>query len=48
MHIEWILIHLLCLTSALISGQEENLKVFDWQPQQVHIAFGGESINKFH
>lgn len=52
MHIEWIVIHslLLFVASALASdevGKEEEqdaLKVFDWQPQQVHIAFGGELI----
>lgn len=49
MHIEWIVIHLLlCTGSALASDEEgkeeeqEDLKVFDWQPQQVHIAFGGK------
>lgn len=49
MQIEWILIHLLCITAgALSSSQEEPFKVFDWQPQQVHIAFGGKTTDKFN
>lgn len=48
MHVEWIVIHLLCIAGALVRGQEEDLKVFDWQPQQVHIAFGGRSLVKFN
>lgn len=49
MQIEWIVIHLLCIIAgALDSSQEEQLKVFDWQPQQVHIAFGGKTIDKFN
>lgn len=46
MQIEWVVIHLLCITTgALVSSQDEQLKVFDWQPQQVHIAFGGKRID---
>lgn len=46
MQIEWTIIHLLCIiVGALVSGQEEQLKVFDWQAQHVHIAFGGELIS---
>lgn len=44
MQAEWILIQFLCITGVLVGGEVEELKVFDWQPQQVHIAFGGESI----
>lgn len=39
MPFEWIVIHLLCIASAL-SGQQIK-EVFDYQPQQIHIAFGG-------
>lgn len=46
MHVGWIVIQLLWIAGALVHGQEKDLKVLDWQPQQVHIAFGGESIVK--
>lgn len=38
MRFQLIVIHLLCIVSALY-GQ-----VLDYQPQQIHIAFGGMSI----
>lgn len=39
MPFKWIVIHLSCIASAL-SGQQMK-EVFDYQPQQIHIAFGG-------
>lgn len=53
MNIEWIIVHFLCITGALVRGEEvgkeeeeTDMKVYDWQPQQVHIAFGGKSMRQ--
>lgn len=46
MHFQWIVIHLLCMASALY-GQRIN-NVFDYQPQQIHISFGGMPSQQFY
>lgn len=44
MHFQWIVIHLLCMASALHGQAIKN--VFDYQPQQIHISFGGMLLVK--